>query len=171
MTRMRGPAPAWAVTMLGLLALVLPASQARAQFALGGQVAVTELDLTEANWGLGGRAVLGVPLTGLGAQATLDVFDLDCGSGSCRSQSLGVHLLYSFPVPLLMNPYVGAGVSLDASESLTLDWGDGELDWNLLAGVILSGPAFPTVRPFAEARYELEDGGTVFSGGVLVYLF
>jgi hypothetical protein len=154
-----------------VLLLLLPGAPVSAQFALGGHVTLTELDLSEADWAFGGRAVAGVPLTGLGAQVTLDVFETGCETEGCRSQVLGAYLLYSFPVPFVMNPYVGGGVSFDASDDFDFDWDVGEMEWNLVAGVILGGPAFPTFKPFAEGRYELRDGRAVFSAGVLLYLF
>ena len=153
------------------LALGIPGARASAQLSLGGHVTVADLDSDSPHWGFGGRAVLGVPLSGFGAQGSLTVLEEDCDSGNCQKQILGIDALLSLTVPFVMNPYAGAGVSVEAKGDLDFEWDPGEVEWNLVGGVVLAGPAFPRVHPFVEARYQIRDSRTLFFAGVLVQLF
>jgi hypothetical protein len=160
--------PAGLILVLAALAPVQPAA---AQFALGGNITMKDMASDEPILGLGGRAFAGIPLTGVGAQATLDFFDEDCGFSSCEVRTLSLDVLFSLNVPFVLRPYFGGGVSTDSVDGVAFNWGLGDLGWNLVGGVVFGGAASGPIRPFAEGRYDLGDGETIISAGVLFYLF
>ncbi len=155
-----------------LLALFLPGPGAWGQLAIGGQVTLNNDLGEEGTLGFGGRAHLSIPLTGITLQARGDFYSPDCDGPECSVQDLGVNVLWSLPVPILLNPYLGAGVAIQNTEG---DGGDSsDYGVNFLAGLVLEGPAFRRFRPFGEARYQLMqdfEDQLVFSAGFLFALF
>lgn len=153
------------------IATLIVSSPVSAQIAVGGQVSLAEYGADQSAWGVGGRVLLSIPLTGLQLLGTFDEFRLDCGSTSCRNREAGVNLLWSLPFPSMVDPYLGAGVALKAQEELRFDVSSEETGINLLAGMALGRPAGLGFHPFAEVKYELRDRQAFFSAGVLLYLF
>ncbi len=169
------PRSAALACLLALGGVVLPRQEVLAQLALGGQVTWNRDAGEDGTFGLGARALLSIPLTGLAVQGTADLYSLDCldgGGGDCTLKDLGVNVLWSLPVPLLLNPYLGAGVAVQTWEA-----GAGQSDRrgvNILAGVNLEGLVFERFRPFGEAKYQVfqdADDQLVFALGFLVTLF
>lgn len=158
-----------------LLASLLGGREASSQIlAVGGQVSMNQ-DLTdETTWGIGGRAQLSLPLTGITLQGTVDFFSPDCGSLDCDFREMSLNLLWTLPVPWVATPYLGAGIASQKAEG---SWSFGDADdygANLLAGIILKGPAFTRFHPFGEAKYQVMkdfDSQTVFSFGIMFSVF
>lgn len=154
-----------------LAAVLLPSDGLEAQLALGAQVSMTDYEPEGTTWGFGGRAMLGFPLTGLYLQASSDIFRRDCESGTCYQQEMGANLLWTFPLPIIVKPYLGAGVTLDGQYGSGLSWSIDEFDLNVIGGAVIGGTGFQRFRPFVEARYTTREGQTFFSAGLLFYLF
>lgn len=163
---------ALAVLFLGT---IISSGQVSAQvLAVGGHfVANADLD-DEFTWGVGGRAHLSLPLTGLALQGTYDFYSPSCGTLECDLNEVGVNVLWNLPVPWLMSPYLGAGMAFQK-------W-DGELDlstnegtaFQFLAGLILQGPTFDRFQPFVEFKYQAWDeyeNQKVMAGGILMKVF
>jgi hypothetical protein len=142
--------------------------------AVGGHATMNQDIGDETTWGWGVRGQVGLPLTGINVQGTLDFLSPECPSGNCDLNELTVNLLWILPVPVLMKPYLGAGVVVQNSEG---DWDLGDTSdfgGNVLAGIALIGPTFPRFRPFGEVKYRFMDdfdSQTVFSFGIQVVLF
>ena len=92
------------------LALLFPGTivgfgQVSAQvLAVGGHfVANADLD-EDFTWGVGGRAHLSLPLTGLTLQGTYDFYSPSCGTLECDLNEVGVNVLWNLPVPYWMPP-------------------------------------------------------------------
>ena len=154
---------------LGLLAWGPPS--VAGQFALGGQASATEFVESEQTWGYGFRAQAQIPGVGLGVQGTYDAFGEDCLGERCDLRELAVNLIWVFPLPLPIGPYVGGGVISETLEGSGVEVNTDEYRFQVLGGVVLGGPAFRRFRPFGEVKYEWEEHRTTFSGGILLYLF
>lgn len=140
-----------AVMVAGGLAFGAP--EARAQVAIGAQVSYAEdMDL-----GVGARAGVSLPFTGLGVMASFDYFFP--GIDDFSYMELNANLLYDLTlvrVPIF-SPYVGAGLnvarsSFDGASSSTKT----EEGLNLVAGAEF-GVAL--LKPFVEFRYQVREGG------------
>ena len=154
------------------LALLVPGSPAAAQLSIGGHLTATEWDGGDTEWGFGGRALLQIPLTGFGVQATVDFFNPDCGDGDCDYREIGLHGTWEIPLVVLFHPYVGGGATYQWLEGTDLDELDtDEYEVTLLAGFRLSGPGFERFRPFGEVRYGLKDEELLYSVGLFFSLF
>lgn len=160
---------------LGFLCALLGALPASGQvLSVGGHfVANTDID-DELTWGVGGRAHLGLPLTGLTLQGTYDFYSPSCGNFDCDMNELGVNVLWALPVPFLMKPYIGAGMAFQKWEGqfdLSTDEGTAI---NFLAGLILQGPTFDQFQPFVEFKYQSWDeyeNQKVMAGGIMLVIF
>jgi hypothetical protein len=161
--------------VLGTVAFFLAAffcgSPAEAQFAIGGQLSATEFVEAERSWGYGVRALVQIPGLGLGVQGTYDTYGEHCTGGSCDLEEVGVNLVWTFPLPIFIHPYLGGGVVFETRDGSGVEVDTDEYRVQVLAGVVLSGATFRRFRPFGEVRYELEGSRPSFSGGVLLYLF
>ena len=157
-----------------LLALVAAEEGAGQIMAVGGHVSMNQDISVETTWGVGARAHLSMPLTGVTLQGTLDFFSPDCDPLDCEFREASVNLLWTFPVPMLAKPYLGVGLAAQNSEG---DWGlgdDSDYGANFIGGIILQGPAFSRLQPFGEVKYQLMqdfDPQTVFSFGLMLGLF
>jgi hypothetical protein len=142
--------------------------------AVGGHVSLNQ-DLGEGTtWGVGARAHLSLPLTGVTLQGTVDFFSPDCGTLECDFQEASLNVLWSLPIPFLAKPYFGAGIAAQNSEGEGLLGDEKDFGANFLAGVILQGPAFTRFQPFGEVKYQMMqdfDPQTVFSFGMMLALF
>lgn len=169
-----GPSLALAAGVLGTLALLAPNPASAQVLAVGGQVSMNR-DIAEDNtWGVGARAQVGLPLTGITVQGTADFFSPDCGTLDCDFREVSVNLLWSLPVPYVANPYLGAGVAMQNADGTWAMGEDTDYGLNLLAGIILQGPTFQRFQPFVEAKYQAMqdfDSQLVFSGGILLKIF
>ena len=165
---------ALAAGMLGTLLLGSPGLVSGQALAVGGHVTMNR-DLTdETTWGIGGRAQLGMPLTGITIQGTADFYSPDCGTLECDLNDVSVNLLWSLPVPHVANPYLGAGLAMQNADGSWAMGEDTDYGLNLLAGIVLQGPTFNRFQPFVEARYQAMqdfDSQLVFSGGILLKIF
>jgi hypothetical protein len=140
-----------------------PGREAAGQVALGTQLSRTEYVVDQHSWGPGVRGLLKVPFTGLTLQGTYDSFRMPCGPETCRHRDLGFALLWSFPLPLLVDPYVGVGVAPVVEEGWKLNWDVGSTGMYALgafgsAAPGSGGPAFsprpstPSVRASSSSR-------------------
>ena len=154
------------------LALLVPGSPAGAQLSIGAHASATQWDWSDTEWGFGARALFQIPLTGLGVQATVDLFHPDCGSGGCDYREVGLHGTWEIPLVVFLNPYVGGGATYQWLEGVGMgDLQTEEYEVTLLAGFRLSGPGFESFRPFGELRYGLKDREALYSFGLLFALF
>jgi hypothetical protein len=151
--------------------LALGPSSVLGQLAIGGQVSATEFVEGERTWGFGLRAQAEFPGVGLGVQGTYDAFGEDCTAGSCDLNEVAVNLIWVFPLPMVIRPYLGGGVVSETVEGSGVEVDTDDYRVQVLAGVVLSGPRFQRFRPFGEVKYEMEESRTTFSGGILLYLF
>jgi len=154
---------------LGLLAWGPPS--VAGQLAIGGEVSATEFVETERTWGYGFRAQVQIPGIGLGVQGTYDTFGEDCLGGTCDLRELAVNVIWVFPLPIPISPYMGGGVISETLEGSGVEVNTDEYRVQVLGGVFLGGPTFQRFRPFGEVKYELEEHRTTFSGGILLYFF
>lgn len=162
------------IALFGLGALLTSTSASAQVLAVGAQfVANADID-EEFTWGVGGRAHFSLPLTGLTLQGTYDFYSPSCGNFDCDLNELGLNVLWVFPIPFLMKPYVGAGVSFqkwDGEIGLSSDEGRA---FNFLGGVILQGPTFERFQPFVELKYQSWDeyeNQKVIAGGIMLNIF
>jgi hypothetical protein len=160
----------YAVAVLLLMMVSCPAGGA-AQVAIGGHLSRTEFLEEEATWGYGARALVQIPGMGLGVQGTYDRYGEDCPGGNCDLTEVGANLVWTFPLPIVIHPYVGGGVVFETLEGSGVEVDTDNYRVQVLGGLVLSGPSFRRFRPFGEVRYELEEKRTSFSGGILLYLF
>jgi hypothetical protein len=151
--------------------MVLDPSQGTAQVAIGGHLSRTEFVEDEATWSYGARALVQIPGMGLGVQGTWDRYGEDCPDGSCDLTEIGANLVWTFPLPIVIHPYVGGGVVVETLKGSGVDLDRENYRVQVLGGLALGGPSFQRFRPFGEVRYELEEKRTSFSGGILLYLF
>jgi hypothetical protein len=158
-----------ALASLGLLAWAPPS--VAGQLAIGGQVSATEFVESERTWGYGFRAQVQIPGVGLGVQGTYDTYGEDCLEGNCDLTEKAVNVIWVFPLPIPIHPYVGGGVLSETLEGSGVEVSNEEFRVQVLGGVVLDGPMFQRFRPFGEVKYELEEQRTSFSGGILLYLF
>jgi hypothetical protein len=163
-----------AVALLGTMSLAAPSSASAQALAIGGHASLNP-DLVEENTlGVGLRAHVGLPLTGLAVQATYDFYGPDCGVFECDVGEAGLNLLWSLPVPYFFHPYFGAGAAFRKWTGQS-QWGtESHQGVNFLAGVVLQGPTFRRFQPFIEAKYQVwndTDNQKVLSGGILLSLF
>jgi len=142
--------------------------------AIGGH-AVANLDVRDdITWGVGPRVHLGLPLTGITIQGTMDFFGPDCGALECDLEEVGVNLLWSLPVPFVLNPYLGAGMAFQKWQGQTYAGNDSDTGINFLAGIVLQGPTFRRFQPFVEGKYQIwndYDNQKVLAGGILFNVF
>jgi len=152
----------------------LPSDASGQVLAAGGQVSMNR-DLTAENtWGIGARAQLRLPLPGIILQGTADFFTPDCGTLECDASEVSLNLVWSLPVPFLARPYLGAGVAMQDREGTWASDEDSDYGINVLAGIILQGPAFRRFQPFIEGKYQVMqefDNQMIFSGGILLRIF
>lgn len=161
-----------ALALAAVLGAVLqPGREAAGQVALGTQLSMTEYVVDENSWGPGVRALLKVPFTGLTIQGTYDSFRMPCGPETCRHRDLGFALLWSFPLPLLVDPYLGVGVAPVVEEGWKLNWDVGRTGMYALGGLWLGGPGFRGTRFFAEAKHSFRENQLFISAGFLLFLF
>ena len=84
-------------------------------------------------------------------------------------------VLWSLPVPFLINPYLGAGLAFQKWDGGGFQpEEDSDTGFNFLGGLILQGPTFTRFQPFVEFKYQAwndYDDQKVFSGGILLVLF
>ncbi len=119
----------------------------------------------------------------LGLALTLCSLASFTGPGNASAQILAVgghvsvnpdNLLWSLPVPFLLNPYLGAGVAFQNWTGESAMGTDSDQGFNFLAGVVLQGPTFSRFQPFVEVKYQkwndFEDQ-KVLSAGILLSLF
>jgi hypothetical protein len=160
------------LTLAILLGGLLPSGTGiSGQAALGTQLSLTEFQADETSWGPGFRALLRVPLTGLAAQGTYDTFRRPCGPDRCRHRDVGFALLWSFPVRLLADPYLGLGVAPEAEEGWKLNWDGGRTSVYALGGLRFGGSGFQRTRFFAEAKHNFRERQLFISAGILLFLF
>ncbi len=159
------------IVLFSLCLLASGPSSVAGQLAFGGQVSATEFVESERTWGYGFRAQVQIPGLGLGVQGTYDAFGEDCPGGSCDLKELAVNVIWVFPLPIPIRPYVGGGVISETLEGSGVEVNTEEYRVQVLGGVVLGGPTFQRFRPFGEVKYELEESRTTFSGGILLYLF
>jgi hypothetical protein len=163
-----------AIGLIAFMAFVAVEEGSGQILAIGGHASMNQDISDETTWGWGARGQIGLPLTSLAIQGTLDFFSPDCDSQDCELQEVSVNLLWTLPIPWLAKPYLGAGVAVQNSEG---DWDLGDQsDYgvNALAGIILQGPTFPRFQPFGEVKFQsMEDfdSQTVFTFGILLALF
>lgn len=125
-------------------------------------------------WGVGPRVQLGLPLTGITIQGTMDFFGPDCGTLECDLDEVGVNLLWSLPVPFVLNPYLGAGMAFQKWQGKAYEGKDSDTGINFLAGIVLQGPTFRRFQPFVEGKYQIwndYDNQKVLAGGILLKVF
>jgi hypothetical protein len=145
-------------TILLLMHLGPQASEAEAQVALGGQGSWG----SEADFGVGGRALVNVPGWNLEGVGSVDFFFPD---GDVDWIDINANLFYHFHLPDSPSviPYVGGGLNL-----ARLSVGDAsttEAGLNLGGGIRFPGP---TVTPFLELRGVVSDADQfVITGGIL----
>jgi hypothetical protein len=152
-------------------AVLLPGPEAAGQAALGAQLSLTEHSTDETSWAPGLRVLLEVPLTGLAVQGTYDLFRQPCDPGICQNGSVGFALLWSFPLPLLADPYLGVGVAPELAEGWRLDWGGETTGMYAVAGLRLGGTGFGGTQFFAEAKHAFRGRQLFISAGFLFFLF
>ena len=152
-------------------AVLQPGREAAGQIALGTQLSMTEYVVDESSWGPGVRALLRVPFTGLTIQGTFDSFRVPCDLGTCRHRDAGFALLWSLPLRLLADPYVGVGLAPEVEEGWGLNWDLGRTGMYAVAGLWLGGPGFQGTRFFAEAKHSLRGSQLFISAGFLFFLF
>jgi len=161
-----------ALALAAVLGAVLqPGGEAAGQVALGTQLSMTEYVVDENSWGPGVRALLKVPFTGLTIQGTYDSFRMPCGPETCRHRDLGFALLWSFPLPLLVDPYLGVGVAPVVEEGWKLNWDVGRTGMYALGGLWLGGTGGRGTRFFAEAKHSFRESQLFVSAGFLLFLF
>jgi len=163
-----------ALALCSLASFTGPGNASAQILAVGGHVSVNpdiEDDLT---LGVGARAHLSLPLTGFTIQGTYDFYGPKCGTLECDLGEAGLNLLWSLPVPFLLNPYLGAGVAFQNWTGESAMGTDSDQGFNFLAGVVLQGPTFSRFQPFVEVKYQkwndFEDQ-KVLSAGILLSLF
>jgi hypothetical protein len=142
--------------------------------AIGGQVSANTDARDDLTWGVGPRVHLGLPLVGISIQGTYDFYAPDCGTPDCDLKEMGVNLLWSLPVPFLVNPYLGAGLAFQKWDGEAYADDDSDTGVNFLAGIVLQGPTFQRFQPFGEVRYQIwkdYDNQKVFAGGILMSIF
>lgn len=162
-----------ALVCLGLT--VGPAGDLAAQglkpVSLGGQVSWGD----EADFGIGGRIQAAFPETQFVFIGSFDLFfPDDVGDVDIDYWEVNGNLAYHFDLlgAPLIHPYIGAGLNFAhiTAESVSLDGpsidrSDDEFGLNLLGGTWIDLAA---VRPFIEARVEIEGGEQfVITGGIL----
>jgi len=160
--------------VLVVMLAALPREASSQVLALGGQATMNQDIAVNATWGFGVRGQVGLPMTGINLQATVDFYNPDCGPVDCDFRDVGINLLWSIPAPYVANPYFGAGLAMQHAGG---GWDLGDSDdygLNLLAGIVLQGPTFQRFQPFGEVKYEVMqdfESQLVFSGGILLRLF
>lgn len=154
--------------LLGCCVLLLAVpSTARSQgVAFGPQLSYG----TDSDFGVGGRAVLGLSQFYESLEGILsgDYFFVDCGGADCSWIELNANATIPIEISPTLRPYVGGGLNV-ARFSVDLDeFGSSsntEFGLNVLGGLRFGGTSF---IPFAEARLELGGGEQfVLTGGVL----
>ena len=167
--------------MLGLMlaffsfgGFTVPVPSSAQVLAIGGQISANTDAREDITWGVGPRVHVGVPLIGLSIQGTYDFYGPDCGTLECDLVEMGVNVLWSLPVPFLVNPYLGAGMAFQKWEGEAYVDDDSDTGVSFLAGVVLQGPTFRRFQPFGEVRYQIwndYDNQKVFAGGILMTIF
>lgn len=155
---------AWILAAVFALALALP-SGAEAQIDLGVQ-GVYNTEQQDGTPGIGARAAIGVPVTGLGVHADFNWLFPDCPADSCELWELLGAVRYGLLPASPASPYVGAGFAFQNSSVGTLETDD--TGFNVLAGLELGG--LMPVQAYGEASYRLMDGfedQLVLSAGLL----
>lgn len=174
MWRVAERTPALAAGLLFLLLVWMPGKASSQVLAVGGQVTMNQDVAVDETWGFGARGQLGLPMTGITLQGTVDFYNPECGSVDCDFRDVSINLLWSVPAPYLANPYFGAGLAMQHAGG---GWDLGDSDdygLNVIAGIVLQGPTFRRFQPFAEVKYQAMkdfESQLVFSGGILLRLF
>jgi len=142
--------------------------------AVGGH-AVANMDVrNDMTWGVGPRVHLSLPLTGITIQGTMDFYGPDCGTLECDLDEMAVNLLWSLPVPFVLNPYLGAGMAFQKWKGQAYLDNDSDTGINFLAGIVVQGPTFRRFQPFVEGKYQIwndYDNQKTIAGGILLNLF
>ena len=135
------------------------------QVHLGPQVSLAD----DADVGLGGRVVAGVPnYTGLEFAGSFDVFFPD---GDVDYWEINGNVLHNFEVAgtTSFRPYAGGGLNIarfDRDETLPGADDDTEVGLNLVGGTKFATESPAT--PYVEIRFEIEGGEqVVITGGLL----
>lgn len=145
----------FAVCLLSLLAW--PAALT-AQVDVGPQASWAD----DADFGVGGRVVLGIPAAI--PLAAIGSFDYFFPSDDFDYWEINGNVVYEFAVPSgVVAPYVGAG--LNVAHASVASVSETEIGFNLLGGARFDAGQF---TPFGELRVELSGGEQfVLTGGVL----
>lgn len=143
--------PAWILAAVSVLALALP-SGAEAQVDLGVQ-GVYNTEQQDGTPGVGARAAIGVPATGLGVHADFNWLFPDCPADSCESWELLGGVRYGILPASPASPYVGAGFAFQNLSVGPQDTDD--TGFNVLAGLELGG--LTPVQAYGEVSYRLMD--------------
>jgi hypothetical protein len=162
------------VALLSAGAWAAPGPTSAQLLAVGGHFSANTGARENVTWGVGPRVHLGLPLIGLTLQGTYDFYGPDCGALECDLDEMGVNLLWSLPVPFILDPYLGAGLAFQKWEGQPYVDNDSDTGVNFLAGVVLQGPTFRRFQPFLELRYQIwreYDNQKVFAGGILLNVF
>ncbi len=160
--------------LLLLAATLLPTEGTGQVLAVGGHVSMNRDVVDDNTWGVGGRAQLSLPLTGVTLLGTADIFSPDCGPLDCDLQEASLNLLWSFPIPFVATPYIGSGLVAQNTDGNSGLGNDVYYGIQFMGGVVLGGPAFPRFRPFAEFKYQAMDdldSQTVISAGIYLVIF
>lgn len=156
---------------LFLGALLAPASTSAQILDIGGHFVANFDAREEVTWGVGPRFQLSDPMFGFSLLLTYDFYSPDCGTLKCDLDEFGVSLLWSFPVPTLIDPYLGVGLGFQKWEGLAYEGKEEDTAFSFFGGVTLQGPTFEKFRPFIEGKYQT---GTaignqkVIAGGILL---
>ena len=148
----------FAVCLLGMLAWP---GAAFAQLELGPQINWGD----DADFGVGGRAVLGIP-AGI-PLAAIGSFDIFFPGNDVNYWEINANAVYKFAIPKSpIVPYAGAGLNIaHASVSNISGASNTDVGFNLLGGATFNAGK---LKPFAEARIELSGGEQfVLTGGLL----
>jgi hypothetical protein len=136
-------------------------TEAKAQVSFGAQLSFAD----ETDLGIGARANIGLPFTGLRVIPAFDYFFPDREGLDYFEISGNVAYSIGVPNPAL-SPYVGGGLliartSWDLPE---ISRSNTDLGLNLLGGVRFGvGP----IKPFAEARFAIvDDSQFIIAGGI-----
>jgi len=133
---------------------------------------VANLDAREeVTWGVGPRLQLSDPMFGFSLLLTYDFYSPDCGTLQCDLDEFGVSVLWSFPVPTVLAPYLGVGLGFQKWEGLAYEGKEEETAFSFIGGITLQGPTFEKFRPFIEGKYQTgiaAGNQKVIAGGILL---
>ena len=152
-------------------AFLTPVSTTAQIVDIGGHF-VANMDAREdVTWGVGPRLQLSDPMLGFSLLLTYDFYSPDCGTLQCDLDEFGLDLLWSLPMPFLLDPYLGAGLAFQKWEGRAYEGKEKDTAVTFLAGIALQGSTFERFRPFIEGKYQVSSdfpNQKVIAGGILL---